>query len=104
VAELSPGRPVPEHVTVYFWAALPWSMTVEDPEVASDPDQAPLAVQDVAFELDQVSVALCPGMTAAGLMETRATALGGGGVTGAVVPPLQPERTKAETRKRPRTT
>ena len=73
---------------------------VDEPEVASEPDHPPLAVQDVAFELDQVMVALCPGITALGLIETLATARSGGGpmVTGEL-PLLQPERTKAETKK-----
>jgi hypothetical protein len=33
------------------------------------PDQAPLAVQLVAFPLVQLRVALCPGMTELGLKE-----------------------------------
>jgi hypothetical protein len=46
----------------------PCSVTVLEPDVASEPDQAPPAVQDLALALDQVMVALCPGITALGLI------------------------------------
>ena len=45
---------------------FPCRITVEEPEVAIEPDHAPLPVQEVAFELDQLMVALCPGSTALG--------------------------------------
>lgn len=73
-------------------------MTLVEPEVATVPDQALLAVHEVAFEAVQVSVALCPGITEAGA-RVRATMAGraGGVVVAAVVTlELQPERTKAE--------
>jgi len=41
---------------------------VLEPDVPWEPDQAPLAVQDVALALVQRMVALCPGITALGLM------------------------------------
>ena len=69
-----------------------------EPEVPRVPDHAPLAVQEVAFWLDQLRVALCPGMTALGLTEIEATEFGTGVEMGVEVPPLQPERTKAERR------
>ena len=102
MAEFCPGRPAPLQVMVYVCAPVPWRITVVDPEVASEPDQAPLAVHPVALVLDQVSVALWPGATAAGLMEMIAVAFGGGGVEFIEddEPPLQPERTKAEKRNR----
>jgi len=96
VTDFSPGRPPPEQVTVYFCAACPWSVTVVEPDVPSVPDQAPLAVQELAFWLDQVRVALCPGITALGLMEIEATEFAAGGAIGTELPPLHPERTKAE--------
>ena len=69
-----------------------------DPEVARVPDQAPLAVQEVALEEPQVRVALCPGITEAGVtpMVTVVGAAGGAGVVAGVDPLLQPERTKAK--------
>ena len=73
-------------------------MTLLEPEAASVPDQAPLAVQEVAFPVVQVTVALCPGMTEVGarLSVTIAGGAGGVSVTGVVTPEVQPERTKAE--------
>ena len=68
-----------------------------EPETASAPDQEPLAVQEVALVLDQVRVALWPGITALGVIKSVAVALGAGGVF--VVdddPEPQPERTKAD--------
>ena len=102
MAELFAPKPAPVQVTVYVCAAAPWSITVVEPEVATEPDQAPLAVQDVAFALDQVTVAFWPGVTALGLMDMDAVALGGGGVgvTEEEPPLLQPERTKADRRQR----
>ena len=75
------------------------------PDVASAPDQAPLAVQDVALELVQVRVALWPGITALGLMVrvTIAFSVGCTGVTAGVELLLQPERTKAERRNKTET-
>jgi hypothetical protein len=75
-------------------------MTVAEPDMASVPAQAPLAVQDVAFSLVQVMVALCPGITELGVT-LRVTNAGGGGVVkvAALVDFLpQPEKTKAERR------
>jgi hypothetical protein len=75
-------------------------MTVAEPDMASVPAQAPLAVQDVAFSLVQVMVALCPGITEIGV-RLRVTNAGGGGwvkVAAGVTLELQPERTKAERR------
>ena len=48
--------------------------------MASVPDHAPLAAQEVALELLQVSVALWPGMTALGAIDSVTVATGGGGV------------------------
>ena len=77
-------------------------MTVVEPYAAKAPDQAPLAVQALACELDQVSVALWPGVTAAGFSERVAVALGGGVLPMVVcgMVRLHPERTKARRRKR----
>ncbi len=68
-----------------------------EPDVARVPDQVPLAAQVVALELVQERVALWPGMTAPGLMATLTVAGGAAWVmAAAVLPLLQPERTKAE--------
>jgi len=67
VTEFFPGRPVPEQTSVYACAEAPCNCTVLEPEALRAPDQAPLAVQEVAFEVVQVRVALCPGMTEAGV-------------------------------------
>ena len=63
---------------MYVCAVAPSNCTVVDPEMAGDPDHAPLAVQSEAFEVDQLRVALCPGMTDAGVILIR-TAAGGAG-------------------------
>jgi hypothetical protein len=74
-------------------------MTVAEPEVGWEPDQASLAVHDVALVLDHVSVALSPGVTAAGAMERVVVTAGGGGVEWIEEEPLlQPERTRAQKR------
>jgi len=73
-----------------------------EPDVATDADHAPLAVQEVALALDHVRVALCPGITAAGLMDMLTVGLGAGCGVGTEVPPPQLERTKEE-RKRTKT-
>jgi hypothetical protein len=71
--------------------------TFSVPLVASEPVQPPLAVQEVASALDQVSVEEPPGTIVAGLAER--VAVGGGGVTvtvtlaGALVPPV-PEQVR----------
>jgi hypothetical protein len=75
-----------------------------EPEIARVPDQEPPAVHDVAFVLDHVRVALWPGITALGVIESVAVALGAGGVF--VVgddPEPQPERTKADRNKATKT-
>jgi hypothetical protein len=52
-------------------------------------------VQEVALLLDHVRVALCPGMTALGLIDTLTVVLGAGcGVGAETPPPPQLERTK----------
>lgn len=71
-----------------------------EPEIASEPDQEPLAVHDVALVLDHVRVALWPGITALGVIESVAVALGAGVVL--VIdddPEPQPERTKTDRNK-----
>lgn len=75
-------------------------MTLVEPEVPSVPDQAPLAVHEVAFPVVHVIVALCPGITEVGASDsvTIAAGVGGVGVVGVVTLELQPERTKAEKR------
>src|SRR5205814_4797175 len=74
-------------------------MTVMEPDVPSVPDQVPLPVQARALVLVHERVALWPGITALGLMETLAVAFGAGGVEMMFeLPLLQPERTKAERR------
>jgi hypothetical protein len=101
VTELWPGKPAPEHSSLYVCAADPWSCTVAEPEVAMAPDQAPLAEQDEAFEDVQVTVALCPGMTELGLRFILIV-VGNAGCVGGTMdfdPLLQPERTKAEKRR-----
>jgi hypothetical protein len=98
VAVACPGRPAPEQISVYVCAAGPFNITVVEPEVASVPDHVPLAVQDEAFALDHVRVALCPGETALGEMERLVLAGGACGGEMAVFAPEQPERTKAKTR------
>jgi hypothetical protein len=62
------------------------------PEVALVPDQAPEAVQDVAFVEDQVSVEDPPLATDAGLAASDTVGAGGGGGGGAELPlpPLPP--------------
>lgn len=75
-----------------------------EPEIASVPDHEPPAVHDVALVLDHVRVALWPGITALGVIESVAVDLGAGGVL--VVdddPEPQPERTKAERNKTTKT-
>ena len=78
VTVFSPGKPVPEHVSLYVCAVAPSNCTVVDPERAGDPDHAPPAVQLEAFDVDQVRVALCPGMTDAGVILMLTDAGGAG--------------------------
>lgn len=100
VAEFCPGSPAPMQFNVKVCAPVPCSITVVEPEIACAPDHAPLPVHDVALLLVQLRVALWPGMTALGLIEILTVAFGGGcGVRVDFAPPLQPERTKAETRR-----
>ena len=73
-------------------------MTVIDPEVGSEPDHVPLALQPVAFEVLQVRVALWPGSTATGLSEILSD-VGAAGVDVVRIefgPLLHPERTSNE--------
>ena len=56
------------------------------PLIASDPVQAPLAVQLLAFVDDHVSVALCPTVNEVG--ETDMVTVGAGAVTVKVALPL----------------
>lgn len=63
------------------------------------PDQPPLAVQDTALALDQLSVAVPPGATAAGLAD-KVTAGAAGeilGAVGAIVPSCEPQPEKVDT-------
>jgi hypothetical protein len=60
----------PEQVSVYEAVPAAVGVTVSVPLVGCVPLQAPLAVQDVAFVEDQVSVALCPSASEAGLIES----------------------------------
>jgi hypothetical protein len=59
VADCTALPPAPEQVKVYVAFALSAPVDTE-PLVASLPDQAPEAVQAVAWVLDQVTVALAP--------------------------------------------
>ena len=59
----------PEQLSVYDSVPAAVGVTVSVPLVAWVPLQAPLAVQDVAFVEDQVSVALCPSVIDVGLIE-----------------------------------
>ena len=59
----------PEQVSVYEAVPAAVGVTVSVPLVGCVPLQAPLAVQDVAFVEDQVSVALCPSVIDVGLIE-----------------------------------
>jgi len=57
----------PAPVQVSLYVVVLTGLTLNEPLVASVPVQPPLAVQDVAFVLDQVSVALPPAAMDAGL-------------------------------------
>ena len=78
--------------------AGPGRTTFIDPAVATVPDQAPLPVQDVELVLDQLSVAVCPGITALGLKEMVTVALGGGVGVVVVVTGNDPEPQPLKTR------
>ena len=80
VTEASALPPAPVQVTVNVVcdtiAGDTWL-----PEVASAPLQPPLAVQPVAFVLDQLSVTVPPELTCIALDDSVAVGLGGVGAT-----------------------
>src|ERR1700722_508427 len=61
--------PDPEQLSVYDGAPASVGVTISLPLVACVPLQEPLAVQEVAFVEDHVSVALCPSVIEVGLIE-----------------------------------
>ncbi len=80
VADCTALPPGPTQVRVYVASAL--SAPVDDePLVASLPDQAPDAVHDVAWVLDQLRVELAPLRTVLGLAITDTVGAGVAGVT-----------------------
>ena len=92
VADLLP--PSPEHVIVKLILPTAEIVTVSDPDVALDPDQAPEAEQEVALDDDQVSVESEPITTEVGLAEKFTL----GAKTVEVEPPPPPPH--EETRKK----
>ncbi len=82
-----PDPPVPEHVNVKLALAVS-AAEVSVPLVALAPVQPPLAVQDVALVLDQVSAVVAPVVTLAGMAD-RVTV--GAGTGAGVEPPPPPQ-------------
>ena len=85
VADLLP--PSPEHVIVKLILPTAEIVTVSDPDVALDPDQAPEAEQEVALDDDQVKVESESMRTEVGLAEKFTV---GAGTVGAGVEPPPP--------------
>ncbi len=83
VADAFPEPPVPEHVNVYVVVAV--GVTDVDPLVASVPLHPPLAVQAVAFLLDQLNVELVPSVILVGFAVS--VTVGAGTVTVTVADP-----------------
>jgi hypothetical protein len=69
VVEATLAPPVPEQLNVYWEEPAAPGVTVWDPLTACSPLQAPLAVHEVAFVLDHVSVDDWPSVIEVGLTE-----------------------------------
>jgi hypothetical protein len=71
-----PVPPAPVHASWYVSVPAALGVTGWVPLVASEPVQAPLAVQEDALVEDQVSVALVPAVTVEGLIDIETEGVG----------------------------